>query len=157
MHLCSHNNNNAGTCSLALCQIANAIRLTCVCQTPLEFFFQEQSYSRFGKSTHISMISNSVTHLRSYTNSAIADIAGNSAPISPVTPCDRRRRRVTTSPHPATTSPHPATTSPHRAPISSHRMTSARSPTSLSQTQTSPHRAPMSPHQAPMSPHRAPI
>ena len=29
---------------------------------------------RFGKSTHISMISNSVTHLRSYTNSAIADI-----------------------------------------------------------------------------------
>ena len=47
---------------------------------------------RFGKSTHISMISNSVTHLRSYTNSAIADIAGNSAPISPVTPRDRRRR-----------------------------------------------------------------
>ena len=44
---------------------------------------------RFGKSTHISMISNSVTHLRSYTNSAIA---GNSAPISPVTPCDRRHR-----------------------------------------------------------------
>ena len=77
-------------------------------QPPLEFFFQEQSYSslhsgqslalyhvrgRFGKSTHISMISNSVTHLRSYTNSAIADIAGNSAPISPVTPRDRRRRR----------------------------------------------------------------
>ena len=31
---------------------------------------------RFGKSTHISMISNSVTRLRSYTNSAIA---GNSA------------------------------------------------------------------------------
>ena len=49
---------------------------------------------RFGKSTHISMISNSVTHLRSYTNSAIADIAGNSAPISPVTPRDRRRRRA---------------------------------------------------------------
>ena len=41
---------------------------------------------RFGKSTHISMISNSVTHLQSYTNSAIADIAGNSTPISPVTP-----------------------------------------------------------------------
>ena len=37
------------------------------------------------------MISNSVTHLRSYTNS---DIAGNSAPISPVTPRDRRRRRA---------------------------------------------------------------
>ena len=43
---------------------------------------------RFGKSTHISMISNSVTHLWSYTNSAIA---GNFAPISPVTPRDRRR------------------------------------------------------------------
>ena len=40
------------------------------------------------------MISNSVTHLRSYTNSAIADIAGNSALISPVTPRDRRRRRA---------------------------------------------------------------
>ena len=50
--------------------------------------------SRFGKSTHISMISNSVTHLRSYTNSAIADIAGNSAPILPVTPRDRRRLRA---------------------------------------------------------------
>ena len=37
---------------------------------------------RFGKSTHISIIRNSVTHLRSYTNSSIADIAGNSAPIS---------------------------------------------------------------------------
>ena len=47
--------------------------------------------SRFGKSTHISMISNSVTHLRSYTNS---DIAVNSAPISPVTPRDRRRLRI---------------------------------------------------------------
>ena len=34
---------------------------------------------RSGKSTHISMISNSVTHLRSYTNTTIADIAGNSA------------------------------------------------------------------------------
>ena len=40
------------------------------------------------------MISNSVTHLRSYTNSAIADIAGNSAPISPVTLRDCRRRRA---------------------------------------------------------------
>ena len=49
--------------------------------------------ARFGKSTHISMISNSVTHLRSCTNSAIADTAVNSAPISPVTPRDRRRRR----------------------------------------------------------------
>ena len=38
------------------------------------------------------MISNSVTHLRSYTNSAIADIGENSAPISPVTPRDCRRR-----------------------------------------------------------------
>ena len=40
------------------------------------------------------MISNSVTHLRSYTNSSIADIAGNSAPISPVTQRDRQRRRA---------------------------------------------------------------
>ena len=48
------------------------------------------SAGRFGKSTHIAMISNSVTHLRSYTNSAIADIAGNSAPILPVTPLDCR-------------------------------------------------------------------
>ena len=45
---------------------------------------------KFGKRTHISMISNSVTHLRSYTSSAIADIAGNSTPISPETPCKRR-------------------------------------------------------------------
>ena len=43
--------------------------------------------ARFGRSTHISMISNSVTHLRSYTNSAIT---GNSAPISPVTLHNRR-------------------------------------------------------------------
>ena len=56
--------------------------------------FKNQRPARFGRSTHISMISNSVTHLRSYTNSAIADIAENSAPISPVTPRDRRRRRV---------------------------------------------------------------
>ena len=35
--------------------------------------------ARFGESTHISMISNSVTNLRSYTNSPIANIAGNSA------------------------------------------------------------------------------
>ena len=55
---------------------------------------KEEAGSRFVKSTHISMISNSVTHLRSYTNSAIADIAGNSTPISPVTPHDRRRRRA---------------------------------------------------------------
>ena len=45
----------------------------------------------FGKSIHISMISNSVTHLRSYTNSAIAE---NSAPISPLTPRNRRHRRA---------------------------------------------------------------
>ena len=39
------------------------------------------------------MISNSVTHLRSYTNFAIADIAGNSVLISPETrsPCRYRR------------------------------------------------------------------
>ena len=34
------------------------------------------------------MIINCVTHLRSYTNSAIADIAGNSAPISLETPSE---------------------------------------------------------------------
>ena len=45
----------------------------------------------FGKSTHISMISNSVTHLRSYTNSTIA---GNSAPISPTTPRERQAERL---------------------------------------------------------------
>ena len=56
------------------------------------------------------MISNSVTHLQSYTNTAIVR---NSAPISPVTP-----RR-------ASTSPHRAPTTPHRAPILSHRMMSA--------------------------------
>ena len=49
----------------------------------------EDAMTRFGKSTIISMTSNSVTHRRSYTNSAIADIAGNSAPISPVTPNDQ--------------------------------------------------------------------
>ena len=58
--------------------------------------------------SHISMISNSVTHLRSYTNSAIADIAGNSAP----------------SPRRALTSLHRAPMSPYRVLISSHRMTS---------------------------------
>ena len=41
--------------------------------------------ARSGKK-HISMISNSVTHLQSYTNTTIADIAKNSALISPVTP-----------------------------------------------------------------------
>ena len=35
------------------------------------------------------MISNSVTHLRNHINSGIADIAGNSAPISPETPRKR--------------------------------------------------------------------
>ena len=50
-------------------------------------------FRRSGKSTHISMISNSVTHLRSC-NTAIAAIAENSSPISPVTLPDRRRRRT---------------------------------------------------------------
>ena len=36
------------------------------------------------------MISNSFTHLQSYTNSAIADIAGNSTQISPETLRERR-------------------------------------------------------------------
>ena len=48
---------------------------------------------RFGKSTYISMINNSVIPLQSYTNFAIADIAGNSTPILPVTPRDHCRRR----------------------------------------------------------------
>ena len=50
--------------------------------------------SRFGKSTHISMISNSVTYLRSYTNYAIANIAENSAAISLETPREHRYRRA---------------------------------------------------------------
>ena len=41
-------------------------------------------YLKLGKSTHISMISNSVTHLQSYNNSAIEDIARVSAPSSDV-------------------------------------------------------------------------
>ena len=73
--------------------MAHKLLSTCVCYRSTAYssssvsVFIEAS-GRFGKSTHISMISNSVTHLRSYTNSAIADIAGNSAPISPVTPRD---------------------------------------------------------------------
>ena len=85
------------------------------------------------------MISNYVTHLRSYTNSAIADTAAYSV-------------RPQTSPHWAPSSPHQAPTSPYRAPtsarwapISSHRMTSVRSPTLLPQTHTSPHRVPTPP------------
>ena len=39
---------------------------------------------RYGKITHISTISNSVTYLRSYTNSAIADIAVPSADVSAI-------------------------------------------------------------------------
>ena len=79
---------------------------------------------RFGKSTHISMISNSVTHLRSYRNTGSA----------------KNSVRLATSPRRAQTFPHWAPTSPHRAPISSYQMTSTRSPTS--------------PHQAPISSHR---
>ena len=43
------------------------------------------------------MISNSVTHLRSYTNSAVADITKNSAPILPVTPRNCRLCRADVS------------------------------------------------------------
>ena len=57
----------------------------------LLFVLEQYRWTRFGKSTHISMIGNSVTHLRSNTNSAIA---GNSAAIPPVTPRNRRRRRI---------------------------------------------------------------
>ena len=39
-----------------------------------------------GKNTHISRISNSVTHLSSYTNTAIANIARNSTPYQ-IFPC----------------------------------------------------------------------
>ena len=66
----------------------------------------------FGKSTHISMISNSVTHLRSYTNSAIADIAGNSA-RAPMSPCR------------SPMSPRRSPMSPHRAPIANVSTSSA--------------------------------
>ena len=68
-----------GTCCY---RISLSCRVSCV--------FLGHVSTLFGKSTHISMISNSVTHLRSYANSAIADIAENSAPISPWTPRDRR-------------------------------------------------------------------
>ena len=83
------------------------------------------------------MISNSVTHLRSYTNSAIADIAGNSAPSADVSASsadvfassadivasnDLRTIADVTAPS-ADVSTSSADV-PHRAPISSHRMTS---------------------------------
>ena len=70
-------------------QIQLPHRLTANHQQGLPIMLQPAC--RFGKSTHISMISNSVTHLWSYTNSAIA---GNSPPISPVTPRDHRRCRA---------------------------------------------------------------
>ena len=38
-----------------------------------------------GKNTHTSRISNSVTYLRTYTNTAIADITRNSAPGADIT------------------------------------------------------------------------
>ena len=47
-------------------------------------------HTRFRKSTYISMISNTVTHLLSYTNTAIANIAGNSTPISTESPHECR-------------------------------------------------------------------
>ena len=62
------------------------------------------------------MISNSVTHLWSYTNTAIANIAGNSVLISPETPRKLRCRHanvsasradVVMSPHQTPMSPHP--------------------------------------------------
>ena len=63
-------------------------------EPPIQYTGIAMVLTLFGKSTHISMISNSVTHLRSYTNSAIADIAGNSAHISPETPRERRCLRI---------------------------------------------------------------
>ena len=61
------------------------------CEFPIDDIFRvcNMLSTRFGKSAHFSIISNSVIHLRSYTNSAIA---GNSAPISQLTPRDRQRR-----------------------------------------------------------------
>ena len=55
---------------------------------------QADANSSFPDGTHISMISNSVIHMRSYANSAIADIAENSTQISPLTPRDRRHHRA---------------------------------------------------------------
>ena len=75
--------------------------------------------SRFGKSTHINMISNSVTHLRSCTNSAIADIAVNSAPISPGTPRRYRRELCAIADVAARSSDVSAPRSPHRASLQS--------------------------------------
>ena len=99
---------------------------------------------RFGKSTHISMISNSVAHLQSYTNSAIG---GNSTPTLPLTPRDRRT--IAARPAPS------ADVSASSAQIVASN--DLRSITDVAaQTQTSPHRAPTSPHQAPTYPHRAP-
>ena len=73
---------------------------------------------RSGKSTNISMISNSVTHLRSYIKTAIAHIDGNSAraPIS--------QRQAPMSPRQELMSPHRGPMSLHRAPILSHWMAS---------------------------------
>ena len=86
----------------------------------------KKSTVRFGKSTHISMISSSVKHLRSYTNSAIAE---NSVPISPVTPHEWPRiewtsHRIPSHRMSSALSARQAPTSPHRSSISSHRMTS---------------------------------
>ena len=87
-------------------------------------YLPEVGVSRFGKSTYISMISNSVAHLRSYTNSAIAGI---STPISPETP---RRYRwklpADIAKNSAAISPCRAPMIPHQAQISSHQMASVR-------------------------------
>ena len=64
--------------------------------------------TRFEKNTHISLISNSVTHLQSYINTAIADIAGNSA-LAPM------------SPYRAPISQHQALMLPHQSPMLLHR------------------------------------
>ena len=42
--------------------------------------FKNVNGYRSEKNTHISMVSNSVRHLRSYTNTAIVNIDGNSVP-----------------------------------------------------------------------------
>ena len=55
--------------------------MTKTIEWPAKQSFAESPY-RFGKSTHNSMISNSVTHLRSYTNTAIAEDSAR-APMSP--------------------------------------------------------------------------
>ena len=104
--------------------------------------------ARFGKSTHNSMISNSVAH-RSYTNSAIADIAKNSAQISPVTPRDRRaeRRRLRIE-------RRRLRIERRRLRIERRRLRIERRRRRIEWSARSPHKPPTFPHWVPLSSHR---